>query len=146
MFPMTITIHNPEDLSLVLQALGFRSAGIAKDAATTKKPTPAATPAASPAPSPVTAGAGVATDAPVKTADASNPTADSAAAEQPASTAATEGDAVDFETVKKAFLALSTTPGGREKCQGVIAPLAKLSEAKPEQYAAILAKIKKAGE
>jgi hypothetical protein len=148
MFPMTMTIHNAQQLEAVMHVLLATKIDEVKDklGKSAKGTTLAATSAESPAPTQATAEAGVATDAPVKTAGASNPTAGSAAAEQQASTAVTEGDAVGFETVKKAFLALSTTPGGREKCQAVIAPLAKLSEAKPEQYAAILAKIKKAGE
>jgi hypothetical protein len=53
---------------------------------------------------------------------------------------------VTFEVLKKAFLSLSTKAGGRALCEGVLKPfaLAKLSEAKPEQYAAVLAQIEKA--
>lgn len=51
-----------------------------------------------------------------------------------------------FEVVKKVFLALGSKAGGRDKCMEVLTPfgLSKLSEAKPEQYAAILAALKKA--
>jgi hypothetical protein len=54
---------------------------------------------------------------------------------------------VTFDVLKKAFLALSTKAAGREKCEAVLKPfgLAKLSAATPEQYAAVLAEIEKAG-
>jgi hypothetical protein len=104
--------------------------------------------------------------APSKTADESTPAVQTAAAQPQASTAA-EGNAaaapsaqeataasaassaepeVDFDTLKKAFLALSTKDGGRAKCEGVLKPhgLAKLSEAKPEQYGALLTAIHQA--
>lgn len=65
-----------------------------------------------------------------------------------ASTASSETStsAPDFETVKKAFLALSVKDGGRARCEQVLKPFAlgKLSEAKPEQYGQILDAIKKA--
>jgi hypothetical protein len=53
--------------------------------------------------------------------------------------------AVTFDEVKKAFLALSK-PKGRALCEGVLKPfgIAKLSDAKPEQYAALLAAIEQA--
>jgi hypothetical protein len=56
------------------------------------------------------------------------------------------GAPVQFDELKKAFLNLSTKADGRAKCEGVLKPfgLAKLSEAKPEQYPAILAAIKQA--
>lgn len=110
--------------------------------------------------------------APEKTAAASTPAAETAAAPSQASTAAGEqGNAaaassapaasdapavssseasaspeVSFEQLKKAFLGLSTKANGRALCEGVLKPfgLAKLSEAKPEQYAAVLAEIQKA--
>lgn len=50
---------------------------------------------------------------------------------------------VTFDALKKAFLQLSTKEGGRARCEGVLKPqgLAKLSEAKPEQYGALLTAI-----
>jgi hypothetical protein len=71
------------------------------------------------------------------------------ASSQP-STASAEtagGEPVTFDVLKKAFLALSTKAAGREKCEAVLKPfgLAKLSAATPEQYAAVLAEIEKAG-
>lgn len=69
-------------------------------------------------------------------------------ASPPASTASSETStaAPDFETVKKAFLALSVKDGGRARCEQVLKPFAlgKLSEAKPEQYGQVLDAIKKA--
>jgi hypothetical protein len=70
----------------------------------------------------------------------------------PASTASSDtpaaSPAVTFEALKKAFLALSTKADGRAKCEAVLASVdpkpARLSEAKPEQYAALLAAIEKA--
>lgn len=72
-------------------------------------------------------------------------------AEAPAPTTAPAASApspVDFDTLKKAFLALSTKAGGRALCEGVLKPhgLAKLSEAKPEQYAAVLSAIEQAAQ
>jgi hypothetical protein len=66
-----------------------------------------------------------------------------APAESPSESAA---EAVDFETVKKAFLKMSTMEGGRARCESVLKPfgIAKLSEAKAEQYGEILVLIKKA--
>jgi hypothetical protein len=104
------------------------------------------------------------------TAGASTPAAQSAAAQSQASTAATGEQGNDtpagqpaaastasstkldaaaaptFDEVKKAFLALSTKPNGRALCEGVLKPfaLAKLTEAKVEQYGALKAAIDKA--
>lgn len=67
---------------------------------------------------------------------------------QPASTGKPSASPeVTFDVLKKAFLALSTKAAGREKCEAVLKPfgLAKLSAATPEQYAAVLAEIEKAG-
>lgn len=104
-------------------------------------PTPAATVAASPAPSPRTAEV-VEAAAPAKTAAESAPAAPSAETAPQASTAATDTP-VTFDELKRAFLSLSTKPGGRALCEGVLKPfgLAKLSEAKPEQYSAVMAQI-----
>jgi hypothetical protein len=51
-----------------------------------------------------------------------------------------------FDELKKAFLGLSTKPGGRELCIAALKPfnLAKLSEAKPDQYRGLLSAINKA--
>lgn len=109
--------------------------------------------------------------APSPTAGASSPTAASAATPSQASTAAT-GDTgngaaaagpaaaattassakpdaapeVTFDSLKKAFISLSTKPNGRALCEGVLKPLSlgKLSEAKPEQYAQLMTAIEKA--
>jgi len=125
-----------------------------------------------PAPVPSSAATAAPADAPKQTAAASTPAAAHAAAQSQASTAAGEqgngaaaspspatdaastasssepsaSPAVSFDELKKAFLALSTKAGGREKCEGVLKPfnLPKLSAAAPEQYAAILAAIQKA--
>lgn len=67
---------------------------------------------------------------------------------QPASTdKPSASPEVTFDVLKKAFLALSTKAAGREKCEAVLKPfgLAKLSAATPEQYAAVLTEIEKAG-
>jgi len=104
-------------------------------------PTPAATVAVSPAPSPRTAEV-VEAAAPAKTAAESAPAAPSAETAPQASTAATDTP-VTFDELKRAFLGLSTKPGGRALCEGVLKPfgLAKLSEAKPDQYSAVMAQI-----
>jgi hypothetical protein len=74
-------------------------------------------------------------------ATGTSPSAPTASSDKPA-----ESAAVSFDELKKAFLALSTKPEGRAKCEAVLKPfaVAKLSEAKPEQYAAVLAAIVKA--
>lgn len=156
MFPMTITIHTAKELQLVAAALNAEvpvagkpasaasGPGTAKDSAapekTAKDPSPAAASAAG-ASSPSTAA----------TSEGNAAAASSTPAAAGASTASSSGGAaspeVSFEQVKKAFLALSTKPGGRALCEGVLKPfgLAKLSEAKAEQYAAVLTAINKAG-
>jgi hypothetical protein len=98
----------------------------------------------------------VVADAPAKTVSAPPPPAEPAEVALQASTVATE---VDFNTLKKAFLALSTKEGptqknakgepipyGRFMCEGVLATfgVVALSLAKPEQYADIHAAILKA--
>ena len=103
--------------------------------------------AQAPAPAPSSATTAAPTAAPKQTAAASTPTAAPAAAPSQASTAATDlAPEVSFDQLKKAFLGLSTKADGRAKCEGVLKPfgLAKLSEAKPEQYAAVLAAIEEA--
>lgn len=84
----------------------------------------------------------VAADAPAKTAADSSLSVESAEAEHQASTAANEPS---FEELKKAFLALSITDGGRAKCEAVLKPfgVAKLSELKAEQYGKAMNEVKK---
>lgn len=110
--------------------------------------TAATAPAGSPA-SPTAASSAPAAAAPAAQGDAGNatPAAGQPAAAQTASSEKPAGAAeVSFDTLKKAFLALSTKADGRAKCENVLKPfgLAKLSEAKPEQYAAVLAAIEEA--
>lgn len=85
-----------------------------------------------------------------KGAAASQPSATGAASSASSSAGSTspDGASVTFDELKKAFLTLSTKADGRAKCESVLKPfgLGKLSEAKPEQYAAVLAEIKKASE
>ena len=144
MFPVTITLHDAAQLNAVMHALS---------------PTTAAPKSASAASGPVTAKASA---APEKMAAVQNLAAASAETAHQASTAATTeaGNAaaapsapeapaaspVSFDVLKKAFLSLSTKPEGRSKCEGVLKPLglAKLSEAKEGQYAALLDAINKA--
>lgn len=110
------------------------------------KPVAATAPAGSPAtqttaPSATTAAAPAAGDA--GNASTAGPAAAASPASSPKPEAAPE---VTFDVVKKAFLALSTKADGRSKCEAVLKPfkVAKLSEAKPEQYAAVLEAIEKA--
>lgn len=134
---ITLTYATPEQ---AIAALAKLEAKPEKEAAApVEKSKPAAT-TASPAPGPRTAEAAVAA-APEKTAAEPSPAAASAEAQPQASTAVT------FDELKKAFLGLSTKAGGRALCESVLSPfkLAKLSEAKPEQYGDILGLINKAG-
>lgn len=107
-------------------------------------PAPTGTTANTPASAPAAAGgsapAGEAGNA-AGSATGISPSASTASSDKPA-----ESPAVSFDELKKAFLALSTKPEGRAKCEAVLKPfgVAKLSEAKPEQYAAVLAAINKA--
>ena len=150
MFPITITvtINSADELLKVQSAVALASSNVAAQTTAPKVEKPAApksekastksTPA-SPTTQPVAANAandtvGNATPAATETA---SPTA---------SSAQSEGSIVDFETVKKAFLALSVKEGGRARCEQVLKPfsLGKLSEAKTEQYGQILQAIHKA--
>ncbi len=82
--------------------------------------------------------------APAPLPAASAPATEPAPAPAPAPAAApAEPAAVDFDTLKRAFLALATKDGGRARCEAVLKPfgLAKLSEAKPEHYPALMAEI-----
>lgn len=90
--------------------------------------------------------------------EAGNAGADAPQAGSSAPTASTEkssasvetaggGEPVTFDQVKKAFLALAQKPNGRALCEGINKTfgVAKLSDNKPENYAAVLAEIQKAG-
>lgn len=145
MFPITLTIHNREQLDAVLSVMTpaetssgshITNTGQVVKETTAKKPS-----SATPARTEPTA-SGAADDAQGKTGGASAQAAGSVAAEPQVSTAAT-----DFETLKKAFLALSTKPDGRTKCEAVLKPFnaAKLSALKPEQYDDAMAKINELG-
>jgi hypothetical protein len=115
------------------------------------KPTAATAPAGASA-SPVAGSSAPAAAAPAAQGEAGNAVAGAQAGASSAPTASTEKPSqspeVSFEVLKKAFLALSQKANGRALCEGVLKPfaLAKLSEAKPEQYAAVLTAINKAGE
>lgn len=156
---VSVSISAPtlDDLSKVVARVQGTAANdtAAVPAPTTGKSKPAATPApaAATAPAGPSASTTAASSAPAAAAqaaqgDAGNATqggqtaaASTASSEKPA--AAVE---VTFDVLKKAFLALSTKADGRAKCENVLKPfnLAKLSEAKPEQYAAVLAAIEEA--
>lgn len=144
MFPVTITLQNAAQLNAVMAALQpttkapglalesgefIPAANLAKDPVAKK---PATTAAAASSPTPAAA------PAPAPTTDTST-----SSSSEPEKSAA---PAVTFDVLKKAFLALSTKEGGRSKCEGVLKPhgLGKLSEAKEEQYAALLDAINKA--
>ena len=134
MFPVTITISNIADLQKVQSVLFPITAVAEVKEAPAKKPAPA--PAAASNPTPAAAPASAPTSAEVGNASTgSSPKPEESAA-----------PGVTFDVLKKAFLSLSTKEGGRAKCEGVLKPhgLAKLSEAKEDQYAAILAAIEKA--
>lgn len=133
MFPVTITIGNIADLQKVQSVLYPTTAVAEVKEAPAKKSAPAATTTAA-ASSPSTAEKA----APVPT------TVESTSSSAEPSTSAAPG--VSFDELKKAFLSLSTKTGGRTLCEGVLKPLGlgKLSEAKPEQYAALLDAINKA--
>ena len=110
-------------------------------------------PAAATAPAGKAATQTAAPSAPAAAAPAAGDAGNDAAAAGPAAAASTassstpaESPEVSFEVLKKAFLALSTKADGRAKCESVLKPfgVAKLSESKPEQYAAVLAAIEAA--
>lgn len=165
---ITLSAGSATELIQALAAFGIQTnAPAANDTAAPGKPS---APAPARAPSPATTAAPAA--APKPTAAVPSPAAADAAAPSQASTAAgdqgngaaaspspapvdastasssapAESPAVTFDQLKKAFLGLSTKADGRAKCEGVLKPfgLAKLSEAKPEQYAQVLAEIEKA--
>jgi hypothetical protein len=82
-------------------------------------------------------------DAQEKMAAASSPSAGSAVAEQRPSTAAND---IPFEELKKVFLALGATTGGREKCEAILKPFGveRLSKVDPSRYAEVMAALKAA--
>lgn len=157
MFPCTITIHNHADLSTVMAALAGNALGasalVNKDASGPRTATAgAARGQTAGAPSPTAQSAAAASQASTG-GDAGNEqsTAGRSAGQPAAATSASSSTpaaspAVTFDTLKKAFLALSTKPGGRALCEGVLKPftLGKLSEAKEEQYAQLLVAIEQA--
>jgi hypothetical protein len=119
---------------------GATSSGTAKDGAAHGKTAGASSPAAASAP--------VQPQASTAAAEAGNGAA--AAGQAVGATSASSPTPADspaptFDETKKAFLALSATKG-RAACEGVLKPfgIAKLSDAKPEQYAALLYAIKDA--
>ena len=119
MFPMTITIHNLTQFNAVAAVL---------DIPTTKKTEPAKAKIEDPKPTPTGNPDPVVQTAPADVPEAGAPV-------------------VSFEEMKKAFLALSTKPDGRKKCQDTLAAfkVEKLSLAKEADFATITAALIKAG-
>lgn len=80
--------------------------------------------------------------------DTGNATGAAAGAQTASSSAASGSPEITFDVLKKAFLALSTKAGGREKCEAVLASVepkpAKLSAATPDQYPALMTAIEEA--
>lgn len=173
MFPTTlsVTIRDNDELKKVLSILypgllpdlhpaGVPEIGLStlptqiaatkdvKDKAPAKKP-PAAAPDYAHTP-PTARAEGVV--APAKTESAPPPPAERAEVAPRVSTVVTDATEVtevtevaevDFNTLKKAFLALCDQPGGRAKCESILPKfgIKVLSLAKPEQYAGIHAAI-----
>lgn len=137
MFPITLsfTVHNSTELAAFSSLLGTPAVAKAEATPAKKSSTSAETKAAD-APTPRTVAADAGTAAPEKTADASSRTAASAEDEQQASTAAD----VSIDDVIAAFKAYCKSPGV-PAAQAILAEfgLPKLTAAKPEQYAALLA-------
>lgn len=132
MFPMTVTITNQAQLAAVMAALGAAPAPAAATpgpAAVEKVATKEAVKAEAPKSEP----------APVAKPEAAPipPTAEAPAAPEPK----VESSAVTFEDLKKAFLDLAKV--NREAAVMLLADngCAKLTEAKPEQFAALHAAI-----
>ncbi len=156
MFPLTITLHDAVQLNAVMAALN--PSFVPKSAVAAKAASGPATAKESAAPSktvdaPARTAPSAASDAPVSIAADPNATAsvNDAPATPTASEAAPTADTapaetVSFDTLKKAFLALSTKEAGRAKCESVLKPLGlgKLSEATEPQYAGLLEAIQKA--
>lgn len=157
---VTVSINAPSMHALRNVVAVLQPAEAANDVGNAPTPAAATAPAGQPAstttaPSAQPAAAAAAGDAGNKDAGA-QPAASSAQAassEKPAASPASSLPADPkeaFEVLKKAFLGLSTKPGGREKCEKVLASVepkpAKLSAATPEQYPALMAAIQKASE
>ena len=161
MFPMTITLHNAAQLNAVLKSMAsVESLGVmvpagsaeapaadiqavvtkAEEKAAKKPKTTSAATTADAAPGQPTAEVGAATDAPVKTADASPPTAGSAEAAPQASTAATDAPAVTYKDAAEVVTKLSRTKG-RDAAIAVLKSFGaeKLPDVKPEDFAAVVA-------
>lgn len=147
---VTVSIHAPTLVDLQHVVARLQPTEAANEAP--GKPNPPASAATAPAGSPATQTA--APSAPPAAASAAgeqgnaaaaSPSPASAAASNVSSSAPSESPAVSFDEVKKAFLGLSSSKG-RAACEKVLAlfGLAKLSDAKPEQHANVLAEIKKA--
>ena len=137
MFPITITftVNNEVELAkLALLTTSTASANL-KETPQAKKPTTSAATQASAANMQRTAAADAGTAAPAKTAAETSPTAESAEAEQPLSTAATEVTLDGLIAQFRAFCKVQGVPAA----QAVLAEfkLEKVSQAKPEQYAAL---------
>lgn len=137
------------DLSTVVGKLQPTEA--ANDTGKPAKPAAAAKATAGASASPTAAPSAQTAAAPAAQGEAGNAAqaAGPSAAVSPASSSAQGASGeVTFEQVKKAFLALSTKADGRAKCEAVLATVdpkpARLSEAKPEQYPALLKAIEEA--
>ena len=135
MFPITITftVNNEVELAkLTLLTTSTASANL-KETTPAKKPTTSAATQASAAPMQRTAAADAETAAPAKTAAETTPTAESAAGEQPLSTAATE---VTLDALKDQFREFCKVRGV-PAAQDVLREfgLEKVSLANPAQYA-----------
>lgn len=138
MFPITITIANTAQLNAVMAALAT-GADVAKEAVA-PAPKPKATPAktAAPAPTQPTAEA-VQEPAPENKVE---PSATTQAADAPA---ADDTPAIAVADVNAAIIGLAKAKG-RDAAVAVLGEfkVAKVPELKPEQFAAVLAAVKKA--
>lgn len=134
MFPITIkfTANNPAELAQI-SALIAAQAVPTPEATTAKKPTTSAATQDSAAHTQRTAAGGAETAAPGKTGGATSPTAASAEAEQPRSTAVTE---VTLDALKDQFRKFCKVRGV-PAAQDVLREfgLEKVSLANPAQYA-----------
>lgn len=161
MFPITITLHNNDQLSAVLAALATAPAPIPseKPAKPSKTNPPAqatvatngasSTPEALPSPADAAAqkpAAGAATPPAAESEVAGGKTGQQAV-EALDNSAKLAADTPSYDEVKAAVLGLVKSKG-REAAVGVLKSfgLESAQAAKPEQYAAILAAVKKAGE
>lgn len=136
MFPITLkfTANNPAELAQISALIAAQAIPV-PEATTAKKPTTSAATQASAAPTQRTAAADAETAAPAKTAAETNPTAESAEAEQPLSTAATEVTLDGLKAQFRAFCKVHGVPPAQVVLDEF--KLGRLSDAKPEQYAAL---------